>query len=38
MMTPALTVTETELDEIAGKLAETLAAYEAELRASGLLR
>ena len=37
MITPALTATQAELDEIAGKLAETLAAYEVELRASGLL-
>jgi adenosylmethionine-8-amino-7-oxononanoate aminotransferase len=38
MITPALTVTEAELDEIVGRLAETLSAYEAELRAGGLLR
>ncbi|MGW9331118.1 aminotransferase family protein [Bosea sp. NPDC055594] len=35
MITPALTVTDAEIDEIVGKLADTLAAYERELRAAG---
>jgi len=37
MVTPPLIVTAAEIDEIAALIGETLQAYEAELRAAGVI-